>query len=95
MDRLDSARARALERADRAERQYKLAFVAAAIVELVFLIVLLLVADLSNRTHVLILAATVMSYSMVAVGLIALGAHVNRVALRILKALELGAEVAS
>jgi hypothetical protein len=39
--------------------------------------------------HLLLLLATVGSYSLVVIGLMALGAHVNRGVLRILKALEL------
>ena len=42
-----------------------------------------------NRLHLLLLLATVGSYSLVAIGLIALGAHVNRGVLRVLKAIEL------
>ncbi|MBD0372071.1 MAG: hypothetical protein ICV60_14615 [Pyrinomonadaceae bacterium] len=44
---------------------------------------------MSNRLHLLLLIATAGSYSIVVIGLIALGAHVNRGVLRILKALEL------
>ena len=59
------------------------------IVEASFLVALLLAADLSNRTHLLLLIATVSSYSIVVLGLVALGEHLNRGVLRILKAVEM------
>ena len=88
MTRLDEIRNDVLARMDRAERNYKLAFVAAAGVEVVFLVAFVLLADFANRTHVLLLLGTVMTYSILAVGLIALGAHVNRAILRVLQAID-------
>lgn len=88
MARLDEIRSDVLARMDRAERNYKLVFVVAALVEGAFLIAFLLLADLANRTHVLLLLATVMTYSILSVGLIALGAHVNRAILRVLQAID-------
>ena len=49
-------------------------------------------ADLSNRTHVLLLIATVATDTIIGLGLVALGAHVNRNTLRILRAVQLAAE---
>ncbi|HKE58091.1 MAG TPA: hypothetical protein VKB46_15365 [Pyrinomonadaceae bacterium] len=86
---LDEVRAKALARIDRSERNFKLAFICAALVEALFLGAFLLLADLSNRLHLLLLIATVSSYSIVGFGLLALGAHVNRCVLRVLKAVEL------
>ena len=88
MNRLDEIRARALSRADAVERHYRLAFFGGVVLEGVFLMLFLFVADLSNRTHMLILLAAIMSYSIVILGLVALGAHVNRAALRILHAVD-------
>lgn len=88
---VDGVRASALERIDRTERQYKLAFLAAAFVEAGFLAGYLLLADFTNRLHVLLLIAAVAIYSLIALGLVALGVHINRNTLRILKALELSA----
>jgi hypothetical protein len=45
-------------------------------------------ADLSNRTHLLILVATVGGYTVVVLGLDALGAHFSRGVARLLKAVE-------
>ncbi len=76
-------------RINRSERGFKLAFFAAAALETLFLAAFVLAADFSNRTHLLLLIATVGSYSVVVLGLLALGAYVNRAVLRVLKAVEL------
>ena len=81
--------AEALDRIDRAERRYKQAFLGAVVVEAAALPVYLALADFTNRTHVLLLIASVATYTIVAIGLVALGAHVNRNTLRILRAVEL------
>ena len=86
---LNTVRAAALARIDRSERNFKIAFFAAVIVESAFVVTFLLLADLSNRMHVLLLISTVSSYSIVVLGLVALGAHINRGIARLLKALEL------
>ena len=86
---LDTVRAAALARIDRSERNFKLAFIGAAIVESLFLVTFLLLADFSNRMHVLLLISIVSCYTIVALGLFALGAHINRGIARVLKAVEL------
>jgi hypothetical protein len=86
---LDEVRSNALAQIKRSERNFKLAFLAAALVEVSFLVAFLLAADLSNRTHLLLLITTVSSYSIVLFGLVALGEHLNRGVLRILKAVEM------
>jgi hypothetical protein len=86
---LDEVRAAALARIDRSERNFKLAFFGAMFVETAFMVTFLLMADLSNRLHILLLISTVSSYSIVVLGLFALGAHINRGIARLLKAIEL------
>jgi len=86
---LDSVRAAALKRIDQSERNFKLAFYGAGLVEIAFVVSFLLLADLSNRLHLLLLISTVSCYSIVVLGLFALGAHINRGIARLLKALEL------
>ena len=71
-----------------ADRQLALAFVGAAAVEAAFLGLFLLLADLTNRSHVLLLVTAVAIYTIVAFGLIAVGLHVNRNTLRIIRAIE-------
>ena len=89
---LDRVRAAALARIDRTERNFKLAFLGAALLESAFFISFLLLADLTNRLHLLLLIATVGCYSILALGMFALGAHFNRGLARVLKAVELGSE---
>ena len=86
---LDSVRAAALARIERSERNFKLAFAGAVIVESAFVISFLFLADFSNRLHLLLLISTVSCYSIVVLGLVALGTHINRGIARILKAVEL------
>jgi hypothetical protein len=86
---LDEVRAVALARIDRSERNFKLAFFFAAVIEFAFLVGFVLLADLSNRVHLLLLISTVSCYTIVGVGLFALGAHINRGIARVLKAVEL------
>ena len=86
---LDEIRAAALARVERSERYFKLAFFGAGFVEIAFIVSFILLADLSNRMHLLLLISTVSCYSIVVLGLFALGAHVNRGVARILKAVEL------
>jgi hypothetical protein len=90
-DRIDlnAVRAEALARVERGERNFKLAFFGALVFEALFLVVFLLAADFSNRTHVLLLIATVGGYTVVVLGLVVLGAHVSRGVARVLKAVEL------
>ena len=85
---LDEVRAAALARIDRSERNFKRAIYGAFVVESLFIVSFLLLADLSNRLHLLLLISTVSCYSIVVLGMVALGAYVNRGIARILKAVE-------
>lgn len=85
----EQIRSQALERIDRSERNFKLAFYAGVMVEGLFLVAFLLLMEFSNRTHVLLLIAAIGVYSIVVLGLVALGAHFNRGILRVLQAIDL------
>ncbi len=87
-DKIDEIRKNTLARVEKTERNYKLAFMGAAGVELLFFIAYLLLADFSDRTHVLLLLTTIAVYTLMAFSLLALGAHVSRNTLRILNAIE-------
>ena len=89
VNNINEVRLTALDRIDRSERHYKLTFFVAAIIEGLFLAGFLLLADLSNRMHLLLLIATIAIYSILALGLVALGVHINRSTLRVLNAVEL------
>ena len=86
---LDQVRSDALDRIDRSERNFKRIIMVAAVWEGLFLSAFILLADFSNRMHVLLLLTAFGIYSIVGIGLFALGAHVNRSMLRVLKAVEL------
>ena len=86
---VDEVRAAALARINRSERNIKLAILAGFFVELLFVVGFLLLADLSNRIHLLLLISTISSYSIVILGLVVLGAYINRSVLRVLNAIEL------
>jgi hypothetical protein len=86
---LDRVRGETLDRMERAERNVKLALLAAAVVEAFLLGGFLLAADFSNRTHLLLLISTVAIYAILGLGMIALGAHVNRNTRILLKAIEM------
>lgn len=85
---VDEARIRALAAIERSERNYKLAFFGAVVFEALLLGALLLAADFSNRTHVMLFAGFVGSYSVVVLAIVALGAHVSRMGQRILRAID-------
>lgn len=86
---LNGVRQSALNRIERSARHYRLAFVGALMLETLFIIGFFLLADLHNRLHVLLLLSAVATYSIIGLGLFALGAHVSRNTLLVLKALEL------
>ena len=87
-DKINEIRSNTLNLIERNERHYNFAFIGAAVIEVLFFAAFLVLADFSNRVHVLLLITTVTVYSVLAFGLIALGLHVNRNTLRVLKALE-------
>ena len=79
----------ALKHVERNERNHRAAILAGAVLEAVFLGGFLLVADLSNRTHVLLLMLFAASLSLLVIAGMALGAFVNRHTLRVLTAVEM------
>ena len=88
MTDLENIRAKALNEMDRAERGLKAAIYGAAIFEAFFLMACLVVADLRNQLHQLILFGIGLIYMPLVLGLIALGAFVNRCTLRVLTRLD-------
>jgi hypothetical protein len=89
---LDSIRKSAFSRIERSERNYKLAFWSALAIETLFIVSFVLLANLHDRLHLLILLAAVATYSIIGLGLFALGAHVSRNTLLVLKSIELAQE---
>jgi len=86
---LNGVRSEALNRMERSERNYKIAFFSAFVIEGLFLAGFLLIADLKDPLHKLLLISTIASYTIIIFGLIALGAHVSRNTQTVLRAIEL------
>lgn len=88
MNDLDQMRASALAQMDRAQRNFRMAFFGALFFELLFTAGILWVANWRDPLHMLIVCCTGVIYMPVILGLVALGAHVNRVVLRVLARLD-------
>lgn len=88
MNDLEQIRANALAKIDRAQMWFRLALWGALLFEGLFTIGILYFADFKNQLHLLILCCTGVIYMPVILGLMALGAHVNRCTLRILARLD-------
>ena len=86
---LDVVRSSVLDRIERSERNFKIALLGAALFEASFLLAFVLAADFHVRFHLLLFLSAVGSYTIVLLGMVALGAYVNRGNLRLLKAVEL------
>jgi hypothetical protein len=85
---LDRVRGATLDHIDRSERAKRAIITVAAVLEASFLITFVLLADFTDRLHLLLLLSTVAVYGLLALGLMALGAHVSRCAERVLRAIE-------
>ena len=75
---LDDVRTSVLDRVERGERATKLAIVAAALVEALMLALALALTDWKDPVQRLLFIFSVLSYSIIALGLFALGGHVTR-----------------
>lgn len=84
MNDLDSMRASALAQMDRARRNFLAAFIGAVLFEGLFTLGILYYVDWRDPLHMLIVCCTGVIYMPVILGLVALGAYVNRVVLRVL-----------
>jgi hypothetical protein len=82
---LDRLRGAALERI---ERNPKPIFLAGAGVEAAFLVAFVALADFGNRSHVPLLLSIVALYTILVLGLFALGAHVSRCSERVLRVMD-------
>jgi len=84
---LENIRAGVLNRMERHSRNVKLAIGAAALVELLLMVVAATKLQFSNRFEVLVFVFFVLTYSIISIGMVALGVHVSRVGERVLLAL--------
>jgi hypothetical protein len=87
-DRLDSIRNSVLTRMERAERNMRLGIFGAALTELALFVIAFQLVDMGNRLERLVFVLSVLSFTIIALGLAALGAHVTRSVGRVLSALD-------
>jgi fatty acid desaturase len=85
---LDNIRRSVLDRMERGDRLVKWAIIAAAMVEGLLLVAAIFIADWSNPLHRLVFILSILTYSVVACGLVALAGHISRSVGRVLIALE-------
>jgi hypothetical protein len=79
----------ALEEADRRERTARLVLIGAALLEAFLLGTALLVMDFRDRTHLLILITAVLTYSTLALGMLAIVSRASAANARLLYAIQL------
>ena len=85
---LDSIRQGVLDRMERGDRLVKGAIMAAAILEALLLVAAIRIADWSNPLDRLVFVLSILTYSVIACGLVALAGHISRSTGRVLIALE-------
>ena len=79
----------ALDRIDRANRNFTLTILLAAGIEAILLVFVLMVIDFGDPLHRLVFLLAMLTYFTLGLAIVALGAHVSRVQERLLTALEL------
>ena len=77
-----------LARIDRHSQQVKLAIVAAVAIEGLLMLIAMWKLDWNDRTHILMFVFAVLGYTIICLGLAALGAHVSTVGMRVVAALD-------
>lgn len=87
-DRQPDPVANTLNRVERHARNVRIALVGAAMLEGLLLLLGLALLDWHDRLQVLLFLFSVLTYTIIALGLLALGAHVSRVGARIVAALD-------
>ena len=81
-------RAGALKQMDNARRNFLAALYGAVLFEALFTLGILFFVDWKNPLHMLIVCCTGVIYMPIILGLVALGAHINRGILRVLARLD-------
>ena len=88
-DRTGSPVRAALEEADRRDRTSRRVLYAAAAIEAVLLAAALLVMDFGDATHLLMLILAVLTYSTLALGMVAVASRASAENARLLHAIQL------
>lgn len=79
----------ALQTVEKAKRTRFRVIAVAAIGELTGLVAYFMLADFSNRLHLLILIASLLVYGTIAMAILALGSHVSVCTQRVLRAIDI------
>ena len=85
---VDAVREGVIRRMERQAQTIRFVMLGAAAVEALMLGLALYLIDWQQRTHVLLFVFSVLGYTIIVLGLVALGAHVSRASNRIVAALE-------
>ena len=88
VDRMDAVRQSVLTRMERAQRGMRLAIAGAAVAEMALLVLAITLVDLSDPVQRLVFVLSLLSYTIIALGLVALGAHVTHTVSRVLAAVD-------
>ena len=88
MNDLEQMRANALKQMDRAQRYFKASLFGAVLFEALFTLGIIYFVNFRDPLHMLIVCCTGLIYMPVILGLVALGAHMNRNTLRVLARLD-------
>ena len=89
-DDLDVIRQGVLDRIERHERNMHLAIIGAFVLEAVLGTIVFRLVDWSDRTQMIVVLTAVLTYTIILLGLVALGAHISRAVARVLLAIEPG-----
>jgi hypothetical protein len=87
---LDAIRTGVLDRMERGERVYRGAIYAAGAVELALMTLGVTLVNFHDRIQLLLFLFTICTYTIIVLGLVALGGHVTRSVGRVLAALDPG-----
>lgn len=87
---LDNVRQSVLDRMERSDRLMRFALIGAAVVEALLLIVVLRLLDWHDRVDRLLFILFLLNYTVLSLGLVALGGHVSRSIGRVLLAMDSG-----
>ena len=85
---LDNIRQSVLDRMERGDKLVRSAIIAAAVVEGLLLAAAIFLADWTNPLQRLVFILSILTYSVIACGLLALAGHISRSTGRVLIALE-------
>ena len=87
---LDTIRQGVLDRIERHERNMHLAIIAAFVLETALIIIAFRLVDWGDRTQTIIVVMSALTYTIIVLGLVALGAHISRAVARVLLAIDPG-----